>query len=394
MPLYRYRAMSTEGRTVIGVYAGDNSAAVRDHLLSRDLYPQKVSRQFRLLPRGASQSQLLAFFQSFELLLNSGLGAVESLNLAIGKVIDPPLRQQLDAVLHAVRSGQSLGDAFSTEQGYFESHWIAALRAGEASGRLAESVRMYCRHRERLEDVKRKASAAITYPLILIAMIAVVLAVLMTFVVPRLSDGYRSLGSDLPTLTQWVVAASESFPFLVAGGLVVGFMAVISARQLLTAQTRARVRRNLLDRVPLLGRIRTEMRVVNIAATLSMLVDAGHSLQRSLRLMAGTEQDADLAARLQLAAAAIERGENPSAILAAQQLFPEFAMQLIEAGERSGLEVALQRVAGFYIGHLDMSVQRFVSVIEPALMLLIGLIIGVVVVAVYMPIFSMTQVLG
>ncbi|MGF2734646.1 type II secretion system F family protein [Marinobacter sp. DUT-1] len=396
MPLYRYRAITAEGRVVTGEYAGDDVASVRRYLLSANLFPEKVSRALNLLPqRSGLRTGRLLFIHSFELLLASGLDTVDALAVATSKVKNRALKQSLEDVVASVRNGRSLADAFNDHVRVFGHQWIAALKAGEASGNLKESVHLYRQLNERLDEISRKVSAAMTYPLILVAMIVVVLAVLLTVVVPRLSEGYHSLGGELPALTRWVLFASESFPYL-AGGLLLLFVLGRQAfKYTMAATTRAGYKRRLLDSIPLMGKVRIEFRTVNVAATLSMLMLAGHSLHEALKLIAVTETDPDLVSRLRSAAVSAEEGHGVVSSLQANDLLPDTALQLLEAGERTGeLGRTLEQVSRFYLGSLDLSVGRFVSVLEPILMLVIGLVIGVVVIAVYLPIFSMTQVIG
>lgn len=396
MPLYRYRAITAEGRVVTGEYAGDDVATVRRYLLAANLFPEKISRALNLLPqRSGLRTGRLLFIHSFELLLASGLDTVDALAVAASKVKNRTLKQSLEDVVASVRNGRSLADAFNDHVRVFGHQWIAALKAGEASGNLEESVHLYRGLNERLDEISRKVSAAMTYPLILVAMIGVVLAVLLTVVVPRLSEGYHSLGGELPALTRWVLFASESFPYL-AGGLL--FLFVLGRqvfRYAMAVTTRARCKRRVLDHLPMIGRVRIEFRTVNVAATLSMLLLAGHSLHDALKLMAVTETDPDLASRLRNAASSVEEGHGVVPSLQASDLLPDTALQLLEAGDRTGqLGRTLEQVSRFYLGSLDLSVGRFVSVLEPILMLVIGLVIGIVVIAVYLPIFSMTQVIG
>lgn len=396
MPLYRYQAMNAEGRLVTGEYSSDSIASVRSHLLASNLFPEKISRSLNWLPRKSSwHTERRLFIHSFELLLDSGVDAVEALEISSRKITNRQLRQSLNDIITSVRNGQSLADAFFAHVEKFGDQWIAALKAGEASGDLKESVHLYRQLNERLHDIKQKVSAALTYPMILIGMIVFVLTVLLTVVVPRLSAGYSSLGGELPQLTQWVLFASNSFPYF-AGGLVLLFVLGHQAIRHFVSRTKvARIKRQLLETIPLVGKVFVEFRTVNVSATLSMLLRAGHSLHDALKLLAVNESDPDLAMRLRQAAASIEKGHGVVQTLTALDLLPDTGLQLMEAGEQTGeLGQTLKKISSFYLGLLDLSVGRFVAILEPILMLFIGLVIGVVVIAVYLPIFSMTQVIG
>lgn len=379
-----------------GEHSSDSVASVRQYLLSSNLFPEKISRGFGSISRkSCGQTERLLFVHSFELLLSSGLDAFDALSIATGKVRSGSLRQSLDDVVDSVRRGRSLSESFADHVRIFGHQWVAALKSGEVSGKLEESVHLYRELNERLNEIGRRVSAAMTYPLILVAMIVVVLAVLLTVVVPRLSEGYHSLGGELPRLTQWVLFASESFPYLAGGLLLSALVLHLLLRRLVAEATLARLKRRLLEAVPLAGRVRVEFRTVNVSATLGMLLLAGHSLPDALKLMAGTETDADLAERLRSSALSIENGHGIARTMGTFDLLPETAIQLLEAGERTGeLGQTLKKASRFYLGLLDLSVSRFVNILEPILMLFIGLIIGLVVIAVYLPIFSMTQVIG
>lgn len=392
VPVYRYQAVNAQGRPVAGEISADDAASARQLLVDQSLLPKRVARKLSFESRWGVDSQLLLFVQSLHALLQAGLDIVEALGIACSRVQHGALRRSLDAVHSAIQAGHAPSEAFARDLSLYGPLWIAALKAGEASGDMPRAVGAYGDHLERMLALRRKAVGAVLYPLLLIAMIVVVVVVLLVVVVPRLTEGYESLGSELPVITQALVAFSKAVPWVLTGLLLAAGGVSFWMKQSLTPEQRAGWVDRTLARVPVLGNIRSEARTVSHGATLSLLVSAGNPVHLALQLMAATETNADLKSRLYRAGQAIEKGQGITATFSDFGLFPDSAMQMLEAGERSGnFEKMLERVSAFYKGSLDVSIQRFATLAEPVLMLVIGLVIGLVVLAVYMPIFSMTQ---
>lgn len=395
MPIYTYRAVNAQGSSVAGEIVANDVEAARLSLQGRGLLAQRVARQWLSQGSGQRQAQWLLFIQSFQALLQAGLEAVEAMDIAGRRVSAPWLKSALVRAQDLVRSGKSLSDAFSADAPLYGSLWVAALRAGEASGRLPEAVTAYEEHLARMAELRRKILSALTYPALLTVMMLVVVMAIMIFVIPRLTAGFASLGSELPLLTRALVSVSHNLPWVVLVVLGLVLAARMVWRRLVSPVHRAEQLDRCMAAMPLVGGLREELRTVNIATTLSLLISAGNAFPVALRMMADTERNASLAFRLGASADAISSGQSVTSAFTRYNILPEAAMQILEAGDRSGqLGVMLDRIARYYRSHLDISLQRFVSLSEPLLMLVMGLVIGLVVVAVYLPVFAMTQVLA
>lgn len=395
MPIYKYRAVNTQGASVAGEVVAKDIESARLSLQGQGLLVQRVARQWLSQGSGQRQAQWLLFIQSFEALLQAGLEAVEAMDIAGRRVSAPWLRSALIRAQGLIRSGKSLSDAFSADAPLYGSLWVAALRAGEASGRLPEAVTAYEDHLARMAELRRKILSALTYPALLTVMMLIVVMAIMIFVIPRLTAGFASLGSELPLLTRTLVSVSHNLPWVVLVVLGLTLFTRTVWHRLVSPINRADQQDRLIARIPLVGALREELRTVNTATTLSLLISAGNAFPAALRMMADTERNASLAFRLGASAEAISTGQSVTGAFTRYNILPEAAMQILEAGDRSGqLGVMLDRIARYYRSHLDISLQRFVSLSEPLLMLVMGLVIGLVVVAVYLPVFAMTQVLS
>lgn len=392
MPVYRYRAVNAQGRAVAGEISADNAGAAREALSRQSLLARSVTRKPRFGHHSRTDTRILIFSQSLHALLEAGLDFLEAMEIARDRLPSGDVRHAVDEALQELHRGQPPSRAFEGQGSLFGPMWIAALEAGEASGRIADSIGAYVENLDRMIELKRKATGALVYPSLLMIMVFGVVVVLTTVVVPRLSAGYDSLGTELPLLTRAIVGLSDWAPWLLAAGLVLSSGAYVWVNRRWSEERRAALVERALSSVPMVGIILLEMRAVTFSATLSMLLSAGHSAHGAVKLLAGTERNAAIRKRLTAASESLERGLPLTHALLDQRLFPESAIQIIEAGEKGGnLSRVLDRVASFYRKSLDASMSRFVALIEPALMLVVGIVIGLVVVSVYLPVFSMTQ---
>lgn len=391
MSVYRYRAINAQGRLVVGEILAASSGEARERLVSQSLLPRQVSRKLLSTNAGGSP-QLLLFTQSLHTLLQAGCEFLPALSIAHNRMKAGPLSESVGRVISDIRAGHMPSEAFAKDINLYGPLWVAALKAGEASGELVQAIGAFEENLDRTLTLKRKTVAAVTYPLLVMVLIVVVVTVLVTVVVPKLTAGYASMGAELPLVTKLLMGLSKAMPWVVLLSALVAMLAAIGYRLRLSPVQRASLKNRILTSVPLLGSIRQDMQTVNFTAMLSLLLKSGLSVHESLSQMARMEGDADLQQRYQAASQAVEKGNGVTESFSRFSLLPESAMQMLQAGEHSGeLQAILGRVSMFYKGSLDMSIQRFSTLAEPVLMLIMGLVVGFVMMAVYLPIFSMSQ---
>lgn len=342
----------------------------------------------------SSRFDLLLFSQELVALLQAGLHVAAALQALARKAEQPPTRQVLDALVLRLNEGRALSDALSEHPQVFPQIYIAAVRANENSGGLADAIARFVRYQEQMEALRRKVISASIYPVLLITVALFVSLFLVGFVVPKFSAVYESAGREAPLLSRalmgvgaWIHTHMLTFSLGVSTALAaLGF-----------ALSRASVRQALLERItraPGLRHRAHHYRLGRLYRTLSVLLHSGLALPRAVILSSDTLGSAQRSA-LQRVVRALEEGLPLSQALHREALATPIADSLVRVGEASGnLSQMLERAAQFHDDEFERWLDVATRTLEPLLMVLIGLVIGAVVVLMYLPIFDLAGSLG
>lgn len=332
---------------------------------------------------------LALFSQELLALLDAGLNLVESIETLAEKESRSQVKTALDALLQALYQGQTFSTALEQQPTFFPVLYVATVRASEKTGDLAESLGRYVSYEQQIGLVKKKIVSASIYPILLIAVGGLVIFFLMGFVVPKFSQIYEDSGSNLPFLSQlllqWgVFLENHGKTFLMAIGA--GLVAVIYAL------SQASVRKWLMQqfwRIPAIGERLRIFQLARFYRTLGMLLKGGTPIVAALGSVAGL-LDVSLKTNMQSATLAIQQGQPVSTAMEQAGLTTPVALRMLRVGERGGkIGDMMERVAAFYDEELSRWIEWFTKLFEPLLMLFIGLVIGVVVLLLYMPIFEL-----
>jgi type IV pilus assembly protein PilC len=399
---FRCRLVTAAGEIVEGNYAADNEARLRHEFETQGLHVLSLRRRTALtggslLPkrRKIARHEFLVFNQEFATLLKAGMPLVQSLDLLRHQVVNPVFRGVLDDVYERVRGGTALSDAFASHGDLFPRVYTASLLAGERSGNLDAILRRYVAYEKVLDTVRRKTVSALIYPVILIALAVGLVGIIVLKVVPAFSDFYASFDAELPISTRVILAishiAQEQFPLIVAGLAIAGAAFGTWIRQ---PGQRARFDHVVL-RIPFIGETIRKFTTAQMARTLGTLLGGGIPLVNSLEVTARSVGNRHMANELDAVTQRVREGQGLAASLAARRVVPDVALKMIEVGESTGsLQDMLGSLADFYDEEVETSVGRFVTLIEPALLVLMGVVIAVLVLALYMPLFQLTSVVS
>jgi len=400
---FRCRLASPSGEITEGVFVAEDEARLRHELEDKGLYVLSLHAKgvigglsLRLPQRRAiNTAEFLVFNQELATLLKAGMPLVQSLDLLKRRVTSPAFRAVLDDVHDKVRSGTALSDAFAAQGDLFPRVYTASLLAGERSGNLDAVLRRYVEYSKIIATVKRRTVSALVYPAILISLALALVTIIILKVVPAFSDFYSSFGAQLPLVTRIIVRVSDvirnQFPYLVIGlaALVLGVAAAVRHRT-----QRARLDHVLL-RLPMLGQVARKFATSQMARTLATLLGGGLPLVNALDIAAKSVGNRFMAAQLDIVSARVREGESFAAALDARRAFPEVAVKMAEVGESTGaLQDMLNTVADFYDEEISTTMERFVTLIEPALLVIMGIVIAGLLLALYMPLFQLSSVLG
>jgi len=301
----------------------------------------------------------------------------------------------LDTVYERVKAGSALSDAFAEHGELFPGVYAASLLAGERSGNLDSVIRRYVAYEKIIGGVRRRTISALIYPAILVVMMVVLIGIIVLRVVPAFSDFYGNFDKPLPFSTQAVVAVSRFavtnlllILVVVVGGIAGLMMWVRSPGQ------RARVH-HLMLQVPWAGETLRKFATAQLARTLATLLGGGIPLVNALEISVRSISNRYLAAELEDVRRQVQEGQSFAGALRVRGVFPDVAVKMVEVGESTGaLQEMLNSLADFYDEELETEVSRFITLVEPILLIVMGIVIAVVVLALYMPLFELSSVVG
>ena len=400
---FRCRLASPNGEIVEGVYVAESEARLRSELEDKGLYV------LSLQPRGAigglslhlpqrqriNTREFLVFNQELATLLKAGMPLVQSLDLLKRRVTSPVFRSVLDDVHEKVRSGTALSDAFDAHGELFPRVYMASLLAGERSGNLDAVLRRFVEYTKIIDNVKRKTLSALVYPVILISLALGIVGIIVLYAVPAFSDFYSSFGADLPLVTRIIVRTSAiirgQFVLLLAGAAGLVLLVLAWVRR---PGQRAKFDHLLLG-LPMLGGVARKFSTSQMARTLATLLGGGLPLVNALDIAAKSVSNRYMARQLETVAVRVREGESFAAALDGRKAFPDVAVKMAEVGESTGaLQDMLNTVADFYDEEISTTMDRFVTLIEPTLLVVMGIIIASLLLAMYMPLFQLSSVLS
>ncbi len=402
MPLYAYKAVNNQGLTEEGMRDAVDEPALLSELQGQGLIPIRIDLAkdktflgFKLKSAGIRLSQKEIGMLTGELatLLESGLPLDRSLIILLQLTEENPKLNKLVAdVLDKVKAGKSLADSLESQIGVFSKFYLNMIRAGEMGGNLGGVLQRLGEYLERSQELKDTVSTALIYPAILLVMSLVSLFVMLTFVVPQFKEMFESAGQALPLPTRIVVGLAE---FLQSYWWVL-LLIVMSSVQFMKTQLANPVSKKAWDgrflRVPLFGVILLTMEVANFSRTFGTLLGNGVSILKSLGIVRETVGNAVLAEVMEQAEEQLKQGRTMSEALGQQKLFPNLAVQMIKMGEETGrLEEMLMRVAVIYDKQLKNTIQRMLALLEPALIISLGLMIAGIIVSILLAILSVND---
>jgi type IV pilus assembly protein PilC len=400
---FRCRLGTPDGGVVEGVYIADSEAHLRHDLEHKGLCILSLKARRGFLPtswelprrRRIPQREFLVFNQELATLLKAGMPLVQSLDILRQRLTNPLFKSVLDDVYDRVRAGTALSEAFAIHAELFPGVYTASLMAGEKSGSLETVLRRYVGYMKLVGMVRRRTLAALIYPAVLVALSAVVISIIVLKVVPEFGEFYSSFGKELPLVTRVIVGVSAFIRAqLLIIVLVVGVGGTALATWLRQAGERRRFDRVLL-RVPAVGNTIRKFVTAQLARTLATLLGGGIPLVNAIEIAGRSVGNRHMASEFALVGQRVREGDAFASALAAHGVFPSVAVKMAEVGESTGaLGEMLNSLADFYDEEIETDLGRFVTLVEPALLIFMGLVIAGLLLALYMPLFQLSTVVG
>jgi type IV pilus assembly protein PilC len=335
--------------------------------------------------------KFLIFNQQFVTLIRAGLPILKALDLLAERLTDPKLGPYIKSVRDEVRGGTLLSEAFR-QQGIFPKIYVTSVMAGEKSGSLTEVMDRYVNYQKLSLAVRKKIMVSLMYPCVLIVLVALLMVFLVTYVVPTFANLYNSMQAKLPLMTVYLIAigtASQKYIVLFAGALV---GAIFLFRWWVRRDSAKEAVDRVKLRLPLVGEIWLKYQVAQLARILSTLLVGGIPLVQAMETAADSLGTPLLQRAVESAGKSVREGQPLSGSLRRSKLFPPLAIDMIEVGESTGaLPAMLNSVAEFFEEDVNTRMAATLSLIEPAIMIVMGGFVAFVLIALYLPIFSLAD---
>lgn len=400
---FRCRLATAGGEITEGVYVADSEARLRRELEEKGLFVLSLQRRGGLpgLSAGAGRrrsikrQEFLVFNQELATLLKAGMPLVQSLDILRQRVSNVTFKGVLDSVYEKVKAGTSLSDAFGEHGELFPPVYSASLMAGERSGNLDAVIRRYVAYEKVIGAVKKRTISALIYPAVLTVMMLGLIGIIVLRVVPSFSSFYENFGRELPLSTRLIVGVSNAIVnnillivVVIGGGIVA---TVAWAKQ---PGQRSKIDRMLLQ-IPWAGETFRKFATAQMARTLATLLGGGIPLVNALEIVIHSMSNQYLGEELREITTRVREGQSFAAAMLARRVFPDVAVKMIEVGESTGaLQEMLNSLADFYDEEIETEVARFITLIEPILLVVMGLVIAMVVIALYLPLFELSSVVS
>lgn len=396
--MFAWEGMDKNGKRVKGEMSGTSDALVKAVLRRQGVNPLKVRKKSKPLfgsgKKRIKSKDISVFSRQLATMMSSGVPLVQAFEI-IGRGHENAGMQDLVlGIKNDVESGGTLAEALAKRPLYFDELYVNLVAAGEHAGILETLLQKIATYKEKTETLKGKIKKAMFYPIAVIVVAFIVTAILLIFVIPQFEELFRGFGADLPAPTQFVLNLSEIFQnwwWAIALGIAGTVYGIFEARR--RNKKVAHFIDRILLKIPLVGDILNKAAIARFARTLSTMFAAGTPLVEAMVSVAGASgnivyQEAIMEMRDEIAT-----GTQLQTAMRDQQLFPNMVIQMVAIGEEAGsLDQMLGKVADFYEEEVDNAVDSLSSLLEPLIMVFLGVIIGGLVISMYLPIFQMGKV--
>jgi type IV pilus assembly protein PilC len=400
---FQARLGTPSGEIIEGVYAAESEGRLRRELEEKGLYILSLRQRGGLAAftgrsggrRRVSRSEFLVFNQELATLLKAGMPLVPSLDILRQRVANATFKSVLDDVYDRVKAGTALSDAFAAHGTLFPAVYSASLMAGERSGNLDSVIRRYVGYEKIIGTVRRRTISALIYPAILVTLMLGLVGIIMLRVVPAFSTFYDNFDRELPLTTRVLIRTSDLVVgniWLILAGLALA--AVAASGVFRQPRYREQLHRLLLH-VPWVGATARKFSTSQLSRTLATLLGGGIPLVNALEIGVRSMSNRFLARELDEVRLRVQEGQSFAGALLARGMLPDVAVKMVEVGESTGaLQEMLNSIADFYDEEIETEVTRFLTFIEPVLLVIMGIIIAVVVLSLYQPIFDLSTVVS
>jgi type IV pilus assembly protein PilC len=402
MPIFKWEGKAGKGAIKKGEMEGPNEAAIRIHLRQKNITPTKIvskGKEFKInLPffkKKVNQRSIAIFTRQLATMIDAGLPLVQSLEILSQQQESKAFKNIIREIREDVEGGSTFAGALKKHPATFSDLYTNLVVAGEEGGILDNILNRLANYIEKSEALKKKVKSALIYPATIVGVAVIVVGILMIFVIPVFETMFKSSGQNLPLPTLIVVTLSKMIKKYVVIFIPAMVLLFFLLRKYYQTQNGRTVIDRLLLKLPVFGSLFKKIAVARFSRTLGTLVSSGVPILDGLTIVSRTSGNRVIETAILNARASIREGETIAEPLSRSNIFPPMVIQMISVGESTGaLDSMLSKIADFYEEEVDIAVVNLTSLLEPLLMVFLGIVIGGVVISMYLPIFNMASAIG
>jgi general secretion pathway protein F len=407
MPVYEYRGLNTSGKTLKGILDADSDVVAREKLRASGIFPVEIKEALskakglpsepgsvvRLL-RGVRPAEVSVMTRQLSTLLGAGVPLIGSLDSIVAQITNPTFKRVMAQVKESVNEGNSLALSLSQHPKVFSSIYVNMVQSGEASGSLDVVLDRLADFGEHQQALRSRFKAALAYPIFMSIVGTIVLFVLVTFIVPNITKVFTEMRQTLPLPTVVLIEVSDfllSFWWVI---LLAVFCAILMLRRIGKRPRGQYLRGRLKLRIPVIGRLNQKIALGRFARTLGSLLQSGVSLISALQIVSRIVDNVLIQEVIEKAGDEIQKGQSLAGSLSKSPWFTSMAVQMISVGEQSGdLEGMLYKIAESQEREVESQITALTSMLEPVMILVMGVIVGFIVFSIILPIIEMSQMI-
>jgi len=402
MPVYQWVGKNRKSEVKKGELEAASQDAANAQLVRQRISPTKIKEKPKDLFENVSflqpkvkEHDIILFARQFSTMIDAGLPIIQCLDILYSQQANATFKKMLKDIKESVEGGATLAEALKKFPKQFDSLFVNMIAAGEAGGILDAILRRLAAYMEKAARLKSQVKGAMTYPIVTLLIAIVVLAVILVFVIPVFQEMFADFGGELPVPTKIVVAMSETVKSKIIYILVGVFLFVFAFKRFYKTEKGHDIVDDLLLKLPVFGSLLRKVAVSKFTRTMGTMLASGVAILEALDIVAKTAGNRSVEKAIYNVRSGIAEGRTMADPLQESGVFPPMVCQMIGVGESTGaLDAMLEKIADFYDEEVDQAVDNLTSLIEPFMLVFLGVTIGGLVVAMYLPIFKMAGAMG
>ncbi len=397
MPVFQWEGKDRSNRVRKGEIEAASEQEVRAQLGRQRINPTKIKKKPKDLFENVSflqpkvqQRDIIVFCRQFSTMIDAGLPIIQCLDILQAQQENPTFKKMIKDIKESVEGGQTLAESLKKYPKHFDDLFVNMVAAGEAGGILDVILRRLSAYMEKAAKLKSQVKGAMTYPLVTICIAIAVVAVILVFVIPVFEDMFSSMGQALPAPTQIVIGLSDFVKGNILWIIIGLVLFIVAFRQYYKTEKGRATIDELSLKLPVVGILIRKVAVAKFTRTMGTMLASGVAILEALDIVARTAGNKSIERAIYQVRSGIAEGQTIADPLAETGVFPPMVCQMIAVGESTGaIDAMLEKIADFYEEEVDQAVENLTAMIEPFMLVFLGVVIGGLVVSMYLPIFTM-----